>query len=334
MRKNLLKNNGFPKAVDQTKDLVRIEWSSSDSWYLKCEFKSGDIQLGFTWHQMIHLMPDGTYMNSLESVFMNATDNKWIHKNIMLPLSETAGADTDKFNVYTPYGGICGDHTGMDLKFEFEDQKIDIHCIPSGEIEHQGVTGLLDFGSMQSYEYGFVNMKVEGTVTIDDTLYEITIGHAWFDRQYGHINKKNEPPKFLPGKASWLWLGIDNLKGGRGAASFGDIYNPGERMCFATFLHEDGTEANVEADIIYDNIWTSKKTGFAYPRTIGIDVLEEDFYVTLTSLGTEDVEFVIEGENKGLSGCQCLFQVVGTYKGSPINQVCIVETIGDLCGED
>ena len=334
MRKNLLKSSGFPMPVDPNHDLGRIAWAASDSWYIKCVFKSNGKQLGFTWHQMINTQPDGTQFVSLESVFMNATDDVWIHKNAAIPVSDTANADADRLNVFTPYGGVTGDMQGMNLTYDFEGQRIDVHLTPTGEIEHQGATGLMDYGSLQSYEYGLVNMAATGTVTIDGVTYPLEEGSAWFDRQYGTLNQKQEPPLFVPGVASWLWLGIDNLTNQGGAVSFGDIYNPGSRMSFATFLHTDGTEVNVDADIKYDDIWTSSKTGFSYPRTISIDVPTEDFNVKLTSMAhTEDIEFVMPGENKGLSGCQCLFKMSGAYHGKKLNHACIVETIGDLCGE-
>lgn len=89
---------------------------------------------------------------------------------------------------------------------------------------------------------------------------------------------------------------------------------------------------NASADITYDDIWTSEKSGHSYPNIIHIQIPAEDFDVTLTSpASVQNAEFV--HEIKLLSGCQCLYHLSGTYKGNKIDCFVDVEMIGYVCGE-
>lgn len=336
VNKNNMVNKGFPKSVDIINDLKAVENVHTDSWYIKSEFECNGKKLGFTWHQGVSTTSlDGKKAMTLECLFMNVTDDTWINKNRLYSISDTANIDYDKMHVYSPGVDFSGDHHQMDLKVLIDDILLDMHFTTNGEVLYNGVTGLIEFGCSNSYQFSFPNMKMEGTLTIAGEEYKVTNATAWFDRQYGTMNNKKVPATLLPGVTDWLWIGFSSLKDGKGAISLWDVYNPGSRNAFATILREDGTEANVLINIRYDDIWTSAKSGYKYPKTIHVDIPDEEFKLTLRCLADlKYVEFVHEGELKKLSGCQCLFDAQGTYKDTTINRICDVEIIGNLCGED
>ncbi|MCR5788867.1 MAG: carotenoid 1,2-hydratase [Lachnospiraceae bacterium] len=338
MRKNLLKNSGFPYSVDVASWLKPIKNSCTDSWYVKAEFQVEGQQYGFTWHEGTTLMPDPqdpskqVTIISAESLFMDVEKDLFISNEITALPDEKNGVDPDCMRVYSKWGELSGDEKKMRLDLVIDDNEVHVDLEFNNEVMLNGGIGLIEFGSESSYEYAFPNMKMEGTVKIQGREFKIENAYAWFDRQVGLINQKDEPRLLEAGRSCWMWIGMPRLNGDRGAISLWDVYNPGRRNAFATVIHEDGTERNVNCDITYDNIWTSETTGFSYPRTVNVDMPEEDIHFTMTCMsGGTNQEFV--REPKGLSGCQCLYRTVGSYKGIPIDRAANVEMIGDLCGE-
>jgi len=333
MQKNLLINNGFPMSVNILNDLKPVKRAYTDSWYIKTEFEADGKQLGFTWHQMSQ--PYGNEVKvSVESLFMNATDDIWLNNKILSSPNAENGMAEDKMHCFSSWGDLSGDLNHMTLDLKIEDNEIHMNFTPNGEILYNGGTGLIEFGSSSSYQFSSPNMKMEGTFIFQGHEYKVKNATAWFDRQYGVVSNRPEEPKLVPGKSAWLWIGHSSLQGGKGAVSLWDVYNKDEKNAFGTFLHKDGSMANSIADITYDNIWTSEGSGHSYPNTIKIDIPAENYHVTLTCLSSgANAEFVHE-ELKALSGCQCLYKITGTYQGEIINSVVNVEMIGNLCGEN
>jgi len=331
MRKNLMTNNGFPMSVNVLEDLKPVQRAQIDSWYIKTEFEADGKQLGFTWHHMVQ--PYGNEIKiSAESLLMDATDDIWLNNKILSSMNDENGVASDRMHCFSSWGDFSGDMNHMTLDLKIDESEIHMNFIPNGEILYNGGTGLIEFGSTGSYQYSFPNMKMEGTFILQGHEYKVKNAHAWFDRQYGMPTSRPEGFEFAPGKSSWLWIGLSPLKNGRGAVSLWDVYGPAERYAFGTFLHQDGVMTNASADITYDDIWTSERTGHSYPNTINISIPAEDFDVKLTCLASgQDAEFV--HEVKLLSGCQCLYHISGTYKGEKIDCSVDAEMIGNLCGE-
>ncbi|MBP2631035.1 MAG: hypothetical protein H6Q70_1663 [Firmicutes bacterium] len=333
MQKNLLINNGYPMSVNILNDLKPVKRAYTDSWYLKTEFMADDKQLGFTWHQMIQPYENETKV-SVESLFMNATDDIWLNNKILSSPNTENGVSDDKMHCFSSWGNFSGDLKHMTLDLKIGNNEIHMNFIPNGEILYNGGTGLIEFGSMASYQFSSPNMKMEGTFVLQGHEYKVKNATAWFDRQYGIISNRPEEPKLVPGKSTWLWIGHSSLQGSKGAVSLWDVYNKDEKNAFGTFLHKDGSMTNAVADITYDNIWISKESGHSYPNTIKVDIPVEDYHVLLTCLSSgSNAEFVHE-EVKALSGCQCLYKITGNYQGKIIDSVVDVEMIGDLCGEN
>ncbi len=331
MRKNLMTNHGFPMSVNALDDLKAVPEALIDSWYIKTEFEADGKQLGFTWHHMVQPY-DNEIKVSVESLFMDATDDIWLNNKILSSVNEENGIATDRMHCFSYWGDFSGDMKHMSLDLKIGENEIHMNFIPNGEILYNGGTGLITFGNTGSYQYSFPNMKMEGTFILQGHEYKVKNAYAWFDRQYGIAQTRTKEYSFGPGKSSWLWIGLSSLQNGRGAVSLWDVYLPTQRHAFATFLLQDGVMKNASADITYDDIWTSEGSGHSYPNTINIRIPAEDFDVKLTSLATgPDAEFV--HEVKLLSGCQCLYHISGTYKGEKIDSSVDVEMIGDVCGE-
>ena len=331
MRKNSMTNYGFPMSVNVREDLKAVPQALIDSWYVKTEFEADGKQLGFTWHHGVQAYGNEIKV-SAECLFMNATEDIWLNNKILSPVNDENGVASECMHCFSSWGDFLGDMNHMTLDLKIGENEIHMNFIPNGEILYNGGTGLIHFGNTGSYQYSFPNMKMEGTFILQGRTYKVQNAHAWFDRQYGFASTRTGGFTFAPGQSSWLWIGLSRLQNGRGAVSLWDVYGSAERYAFGTFLHEDGVMTNTSADITYDDIWTSEKSGHSYPNTIHIRIPSEDFDVKLTCLASgQDAEFV--HEVKLLSGCQCLYHISGTYKGEEIDSSVDVEMIGDVCGE-
>ena len=175
-------------------------------------------------------------------------------------------------------------------------------------------------------------MAISDTLTMEGKTYQIKNATAWFDRQWGLELSKTESVGKMNGmfQQSWLWLGMTLNEKNTEAISLWDAYLVNGRHNFATFIHEDGTQNNTLAEITYEGVWTSKKSGNRYPRVIHIKVPQEELDITLTSM-IDDPEFV--RDKMGLCGCQNLCTVTGTYHGNPIQRDVVLEMINNVCGD-
>ncbi len=331
MRKNLMPNYGFPMSVNAVENLKAVPDALIDSWYIKTEFEVDGKQLGFTWHHMVQAYGNEVKV-SAESLLMNETEDIWLDHKMLSSVDRENGVSAETMHCFSTWGDFKGDMNHMTLDLKIGENEIHMNFLPNGEILYNGGTGLIHLGNTGSYQYSFPNMRMEGTYTLQGHTYEVKNACAWFDRQYGFVSTRTEGFTFAPGKSSWLWIGLSALQDGRGAVSLWDVYGPAERYAFGTFLHQDGKMTNASAEITYENIWKSEKSGHTYPSTIHIRIPAENFEAMLTSPSSvKDAEFV--HEIKLLSGCQCLYHITGTYRGEKIDRLVDVEMIGDLCGE-
>lgn len=332
LKKNSMVNSGIPLFVNYMEDLPAKPKATADSWYVICNFESAGKQVGFEWHQMF-MGSDTVQVNNTEFLLMEGTEKVWIDNAKTGPTSAIHGASDKELHVYSEFGSLRGDCKKMTLELEVENGRVDVVLTPRpNNVLYNGATGLLDLLNTDSYQFSFPNMEVEGTVTIRGKEYRVNHTTAWFDRQWGFGSAEGllakSSDKSL--KPAWMWLGMTLNDDASGAISLWDTYSGGKRNAFATILNRNGTQINVPADITYDRIWTSSRTGNQYPAGIHIAIPEEKLDITLTAL-LDEPEFV---HNGGMTqGCQSICAVTGSYQGCPINRHVIVEMIGDLCGE-
>ena len=334
MRKNLLKNDGFPMSVDYDKDLRAMNNGLSDSWYFKTEFVSEGKELGFTWHPMVQYV-DGKAFMSIESNLMNASDKIWLNNSAMFPMDgEKNSANEEHMDVRCKWGVMAGNEKHMTLDAAFNGNELHMTFDASGEVLFNAATGLLRLGNSGSLQYSFPSMKMNGTFNMQGHIYEVKDAVAWFDRQYSMVFDPAKGVSAAPGQNCWLWIGQSRLKEGKSAVSLWDIYYAKDaRFAFATFAREDGSQVNAVCEITYDKIWSSDKSGHSYPDVIHVKCPQEDYEMTFTCLDTgHSAEFVHE-KVKAMSGVQCLYRAQGHYKGAEIDALNDVEMIGDLCGE-
>ena len=331
MSKNDMKNSGISLYVDVEKDLTPIKGALIDSWYVKSDFECDGKIFGFTWHQGVLNTPLKKLFSS-ECVFMNVSDDQWVNKDFSASVSKLNGMEADKLNIYSQWGYLRGDVNHMELRVDTGKYCIDVQLTRKKNVLYNGATGLIDFGSVLSYEYAFPDMKMEGTFTFDGKKYLIKNATAWFDRQWGKMTLKGDKSDtFMPGKSTWLWLGLFMKDDDNTVLSLWDLYTNKTRRSFVTATGESEYQLNTNADIKYHDIWISSKTGFHYPGIVEIKAQGIELDVTLTCC-TSSKEIEFQREQKGLSGCQCLFKAVGTYKGNRIDCYANLEMIGDLCG--
>lgn len=330
MKKNDMKNLGLPLAVDFDRDLPAKKDASFDSWYVICNFEAGGKKLAFEWHQQsvkIAMLK----LCTAEFLITDGSRDKCIHNALTEKASKKTGSNTDRLHVFSPWGSLEGDRKEMRLKLSVGSEAVDVVLKPTEQVLCNGTTGLLHFGTNDSYQYAFPNMEITGTLTVEGVPYEITGATAWFDRQWGLEMSKVETVGKLKGKfqQNWLWLGMTLNDEHTEAVSLWDTYVLRGRHCFATFVHADGSQNNAVANVEYEGVWTSQKSGNQYPKAVHIAVPQEQLELHLTSLIT-DPEFV--REQTGICGCQILCDVTGSYKGAPIARSVVLELINNVCG--
>jgi predicted secreted hydrolase len=327
-KKNLMVNSGVPLHVNYKEDLTAKRNSAVDSWYIVCNFEYEGMQAGFEWHQMEVRIGEARLTNT-EFLLMDGTQKIWCDNGQTGLVSESHGSSDKELNIFSEFGALRGDCEKMSLKLESQRGKVDVALRPRGDVLYNGATGLLRILGTGSYQYSFPNMDAEGTVIIDGKKYIVSNATAWFDRQWT-FDKTEGLIEKDKAKQTWLWLGMTLNDDASGAISLWDTYSNNCRNAFATILNKNGTQINAVADITYDNIWTSSRTGSRYPGKIHISLPTEELDITLTAL-LDEPEFV---HNEGVTfGCQSLCSVMGSYKGNPVNRHVIVEIIGNLLGE-
>lgn len=62
----------------------------------------------------------------------------------------------------------------MRLKLSVGSEAVDVVLRPTEQVLCNGTTGLLHFGTNDSYQYAFPNMEITGTLTVEGVPYEIT----------------------------------------------------------------------------------------------------------------------------------------------------------------
>ncbi len=332
MNRNQMKNNGMPLSVNVKRDMPAVDKGTFDSWYVISNFEADGQKFAFEWHQqMLKIGPMGR-MVTAEFVITNATKDECKHNALTEIEGTKAGSSRDKLHVWTEWGGLDGDEKQMTLKLSCETEGIDVVLTPTEQVLYNGTTGLLHFGSNDSYQFSFPNMEIKGTFTFEGKKYEINNTTAWFDRQWGYELSKTESVAKSKNmfQQSWLWLGMSLNETNTECVSLWDAYLKDGRFGFATFIHEDGSQNNAIAEVIYEDIYTSERSGNSYPRTVYVKVPQEDLELKLESLVT-DPEFY--REKMGLSGCQVLCKVTGSYKGQRIEKDNVLELINNVCGE-
>ena len=327
--RNATPATGVPLFVDPANDLSAKENASNDSWYVTCMFESEGKTLGFEWHQ-------SNTPAEVQSEFLltNATDNIWRPHTVAEPGSE-AGASKSELSVYSSFGTLKGDRSRLTLNLKAEHGSVDVVLTPREQELYNGTTGLLPLGGQSSYEYGFPNMTVEGTFTIDGQTYPVRNATAWFDRQWG-TSTVTDPVEIerladAIANASWSWLGMAFGEDHRLALSFWDVYEgPGKRSTFATVLDEGGVLANVDAAVTYDRIWASSESGNKYPSDAHITAPQVGLDLRLKGL-VDRPEFVYHSGN-GHNGSQTPCRAVGRFGSIEIDQPVFLEMIGSVGG--
>lgn len=330
-KKYELKNNGIPLFVNTKDDLPAHGTDLLESWYINCTFEDEGKKFGFVWHQQYVDSPVGK-LHSVEFLVMDKEADTFYSNGYSAKEDETHFSATDKLYVSSSYGTLTGDDKTMKLNLKTPNTGISVSCDVGDEI-FNGTTGLLNMAG-NSYQYAFPNMQINGELIIEGKAYQICHAKAWFDRQWTKKELKNTEMKFSPASfeeftQSWIWIGMPT--GEHGALSFWDVYTNIEgRHCFMTIRKENGIQMNVPVKITYKDIWKSNKTGSSYPNQFTIEIPEEEIKLTYTSL-IGDPEFHHDGD--GIHGCQCFCSVEGVWNGEPIHTDCVVEMVGNVCGE-
>lgn len=248
------------------------------------------------------------------------------------PASEKNGVDKDRIHVFCDWGELVGDIHHMTLKMDVPDGSVDISIKPK-DVLYNCVTGLMHIWGTESYQFAYPNMEVSGTVTIKGETFEVKNTTAWFDRQGG--NGQDGINSFSPTDAgqyhlSWLWLGLPLGEKHDEAISLWDNCQADGRYCFATVMKQDGSHVCAPANVTYDEIWTSSRSGNSYPKKVHVSLPSQKLELDIHAL-VDNAEYVHEGVN--FAGCHVLSKVDGTYQGTKVNSYVLLELINDVCGE-
>ncbi len=327
---NLIKKCKAPVFMDCKNDLAARPNGNvdMDSWYVKFDFQCEDKHVGFAWHQAIISAGEGKLCQS-EILVMESTEKVWIDKAMFEPISENSFASGKELNLRSALGSLIGNHEKMVLKLELENAKIDV-VLTVKDVLYNGGTGLFPlYGVVDSYEFAFPNMNVNGIIVIEGKEYHIQNSIGWFDRQWGNNFKMESLDAESNQTAKWMWIGLGLNDYDSEALSLWDAYIGDSRNTFVTILKENGSHVYAGANVTYDNIWTSKRSGNKYPAKIVISVPTIDLDLTLTAI-FDNPEFTHTIKN---AGSESFFAVEGLYQGKSINKYVIVEIVGNLCGD-
>ena len=153
--RNEMKNNGIPLSVDYVADMTAKKKASFDSWYVICNFEADGEKLAFEWHQQsLKFGPFGR-MATAEFLLTNGSKNVCKHNALTEREGSKIGASEDKLHVFSEWGSMDGDHKKMTLKLSTGTEAVDVTLIPTEQVLYNGTTGLLHFGSNDSYEFAF-----------------------------------------------------------------------------------------------------------------------------------------------------------------------------------
>jgi predicted secreted hydrolase len=319
-------NLGTPLFVDPQKDLVAKADTASDSWYVLCNFRAGDREIGFEWHQMVIEAAPGVKITTTEFLLMDATRGIWLPHSAAEPLSDEIGAAADRCRVTSSFGTLEGDAQKLTLRLNAPDGALDLVLHPTEQILYNGTVGLLPLLGSRSFQYAFPNMRVEGTVRLNDETFEVRDTTAWLDRQWADASTLMGED--LP---SWVWIGMTLNPERTAALSLWDTADAEGRRVFGTILDEKGVQSNHLAHLTHGQIWTGERTGNSYPGTLELSIPTADLELSFQAL-LERPEFDQGEGREAISGCQSPCAVKGHYGSILIDRVTIVEMIGDVHG--
>lgn len=325
-------NLGIPLFIEPRRDLLAKTESAIDSWYVHCNFRVGERELGFEWHQMVLAPAPEMKITKTEFLLMDATQRIWLDHVSAEAVSADIGAATDRCRVTSSFGSLAGDRDRLTLNLRAPDGAVDVELKPKEQVLYNGTVGLLPLFGSQSFQFAFPNARVEGTIRLNDETLEVGRAAAWLDRQWSGRSSPGEMnPADLAKFPSWVWLGMTLNPEGTAAISLWDIIdNNGIRNAFATVLDANGIHSNHSATVAYDGVWQSERTGNSYPSKLSVSIPTADLALSLNAL-LERPEFSHGSEHSSIGGCQSPCAVAGHYGSNPIDRVAIVEMIGDVC---
>lgn len=329
MGKISLKNNGLPMFAYPESDLNGKGAIMMDSFYFNSAFEVDGKILGIQWHQQTNVLPNGKSV-SVEFDVMDGNERTYSPHAGVYPFGNEAGADKDKFRVFSPLGTVEGDSKRMTAELKDGNTSMSLVFENESQVLYNGTMGMIRFLGTDSYEFAYPNMNVSGKVVYNGKKYIIKNKKAWFDRQWSFEPNGIESVVAVPGmaKLSWLWMGVNLCDDGSESISLWDAYGAKGRNCFATIAYKNGTNINYLMDVEYSGLWTSEKTGNTYPAAVKISVPEADLFMTCTKMIDDP-----EAASDFVSGCQGLVKVEGKYKGRDFTRYAVQEIVGNLCGE-
>ena len=329
MRKDLMPNNGVPMFVDPAVDLYGKGAIMMDSFYFNAGFVIDGKPMGLQWHHQTNATPMGPVIMS-EFAISDGEERAYSAHGDVVPMGPEAGAAEDRFYVYSKFGVVEGDSKQFTAKLQDGDCGMNLTFTVGPQTLYNGTMGMIRFIGTDSYEFGYPNMDMNGTLTFKGKEYKIENQKAWFDRQWSFEPNGIEAVIPIPGQTllSWMWMGMILSDDGSESISLWDANGAKGKNRFATIVYPDGTNRNYLMDIEYSDLWVSEKTGNTYPRTTKISVPDADLSFTCTSLIDDP-----ESASAMVSGCQDLVKAVGTYKGQAFERIVGMEIVSDICGD-
>lgn len=225
-------------------------------WYYDGHLQTGDGR-AFAFHYVVFLrqtLTTGTLFHA--SLFDLA--NKQKYQGQKRAIGNPSSGVQDAFEFAYQGWSMAGSGGDDRLRFSIGPTELELTLRdPRGPVFHDD-TGLLDFGGGSwSYYYSRTRMQAEGHVRIDGERHPVT-GDVWFDHQWGD---------FEATQMGWNWFALQ-LEDGRDVMIY-EIFKPdGTPYLDAGTIFDGQTSVNLDADdftSVYNETWTSPKTGTAYP---------------------------------------------------------------------
>jgi predicted secreted hydrolase len=235
-----------------------------------------------------------------------------------------AGAGSEDLNVFVKNWTGARQGETILLKAQKDKYALDVSLTAEKPPVLHGDSGFSRKGDSEkqaSYYYSMTRLKVQGTITFDGQIRQVT-GYAWMDHEFGSaILSENQ--------VGWDWFSLQ-LDDGSELMAFHLLKKDGtfERP-FGTFVSKQGETVSLGDDsiiIVPIGTWVSPRTGTKYPSGWKLEIPGKKISLEVTPL-MHDQELVT-GRSTAVTYWEGAVSVKGLTDGKPVSGRGYVELTG------
>jgi len=175
-------------------------------WYFNGEVQTAEGKtLGFEFtifKRLISAEKGFAYLGHLAVSDPDTQQHAFVEKTTSPPVTGIAEGKTEITVKSFSYKFV--EASGFHIKADTENLSLDFVLVPESALLPHGEDGVITMGDRRSsYYYSFTNLSTNGTLTANNTEYNITSGRTWMDHQWGNYS-------VLGMKWDWFSLRLDD----------------------------------------------------------------------------------------------------------------------------